>query len=112
MPPSPLLKRHGDIILFLQRLNPRQRAKFISSLSKTHIDTISELFSNFLRGNLTRDPRVVKKVKKFGKEIKAVACKRTGVKSKKHILSKPKGGAILSVLLPLAASLISGLVAR
>ena len=109
MNPSPLLKRYGEIILLLRRLKPQLRARFISTLSKPHIDTISELFSNFLRGNLTRDRRIVNKLKKYRKELKSVSCKRTGVKSKKRILSKARGGAILSVLLPLAASLIGGL---
>ena len=54
----------------------------------------------------------MKKVKPSQKEIKTISYKTTPLYKKKKILQSRSGGAILSVLLPLAASLIGFLITR
>ena len=46
------------------------------------------------------------------KEIKSISLKTTPLYKKKKILQSRSGGAILSVLIPLAASLIGSLISR
>ena len=104
---KPYIVKHKEFLNFFNRLPPKNKRDIIPNLSKDHLNTISEICRNFLNRNLTRDPRIVKKVKLSRKEINAISLKKTPAYKKKKILQSRRGGAILSVLLPLAAGLIS-----
>lgn len=112
MTKKPLIEIHKDFLLFLTSLGPRQRKKLLSILRKKQIDSISEIFANFLKSNLTQDTTIIQKLKKYRKEILSVARKRTPVQQKLKILSSKRGGFILSTLLPIASALISNLLAK
>ena len=105
-----LLEKNKDFILFLNKLSPNERVKILQNLGSPYINTISEIFSNFLLQNLTQDHRVIKKAQRFKKEVRTVSKKKAPLHLRKQILKSKKGGAILSVLLPLAASLITSLI--
>ena len=105
-----LLEKNKDFILFLNKLSPNERTKILQNLGSSYINTISEIFSNFLLQNLTQDQGVIKKTKQYKKEVRVVSKKKAPLYLKKQILKTKKGGAILSVLLPLAASLITSLI--
>lgn len=107
---KPLLEVNKDIIRVLIKLKPKQRSGLIGVLKKKQIETICEIFLNFLKKNITTDLKVVKKLKKYKSLIKRVISKKTGVKAKRLILRSKRGGGVLSILLPLAASLIGSLV--
>ena len=106
------LERNKDFLQFFHRLTPKQRNAILPNLSGNHINTIAEIFRNFLNKNLTHDKKVIRKVQHCKNEIRAVALKQTPHYKKKQILQSRRGGAILSVLLPLAAGLISSLITR
>ena len=107
-----LLEKNKEFILFLNSLSPTERSKILKNLGSQYINTICEIFSNFLKQNLTTCPKTISKVKKYKNYIRNLTRKRHSLSLKrKHIASK-KGGAILSVLLPLAASLIGSLIGR
>ena len=106
---EPLIIRYKDFILFLGKLNRKKRAKLIGLLKRDHIECISEIFSNFLKKRLTSDKKAISKVSPHKNLIKTVAKKKVSLSEKKKILSSPKGAGILSVLIPLATSLIAGL---
>ena len=110
--PHSLLEKNKEFILFLNKLPQGQRNKILQTLGGEYIHTISEIFSNFLLSNLTSDPNTIKRVKKYKKEVRLIAGKRAPLYLKKKHLSSKKGGAILSVLLPLAAGLISSLIKK
>ena len=76
------------------------------------MNTISEICKDFLKKKLTTFPKIIKKVKPSQKEIKAIELKKTPLYKKKKNLQSRSGGAILSVLLPLAASLIGSLITK
>ena len=109
---KPLIEVHRDLLLFLSNLPPPQRNKILSILKKKQINSISEIFTNFLKSNLTQDENTIKKLKKYKKEIQTVAKKRSPYRLKLKVLKSKRGGAILSALLPIAASLISGLLLK
>lgn len=104
-----LLSTHKDFILFFHSLSPRKRSKLISLLKRQHLDCLSEIFTNFLKNNLTQDKEIVKKVRKYKNDIRTISLKRTPKKEKVRILSSQRGGAILGALLPLAISAIGSL---
>ena len=106
---SPLAEQHLEFIQFLSKLSPHMRRKLISSLSGCHINTLSEILKNFLLKNITQDPNIIKQLKRYKKQIREVAQNKTPIYKKKQILKSKKGGAILSILLPVATALISSL---
>ena len=109
---KPYVLQNKEFIDFFLKLSPRKQKKLIPGLSKDQVNTISEVCKNFLKRNLTQSPNVVKKLRKVRKEIKTIALKTIPLYKKKRVLQSRKGGAILSVLLPLAASVITSLIAK
>ena len=109
---KPYLLKNKEFLNFFNKLSPRKKNQLIPILSKDQLCTISEVCKNFLRRNLTEKPEIINKVKRSKKEIKTIALKSTPLYKKKKILQTRKGGAILSVLVPLAASIITSLIAK
>ena len=107
---KPLIETHKELLLFLNTLSPKKRSKFIKLLSKHQVDAIAEVFSNFLQNNLTEDKSIINKVKRYQGDIRRIAKKRVSVKQKVKLLSSQRGGFLLNALLPLAASVIGGLL--
>ena len=102
-----MIDKNKEFILFLSGVSAHDRARIVAALSGEYINTISEIFKNFLGRNLTHDQDDIKRLVKYRREVRQVARKKTPLREKKKILLSRKGGAILSVLLPLAAGLIS-----
>ena len=112
MTKKPLIELHKNLLLFLNSLTPKQRKKFVLLLKKNQIDSIAEIFSNFLKSNLTQDKKIIHKLKQYRGDIQTVARKRTPLHHKIKVLNSKRGGFILSALLPLAASLITSLIPK
>ena len=106
---KPYIVKHRDFLKFFRNLTPKSKLQIIPNLNKDQVNSISEICKNFLKRNITQDPKVIKKLKSSRKEIKTLALKTTPLYKKKKILQTRQGGAILSVLLPLAASFITSL---
>jgi len=104
-----LISHHREFIKFLKEVNPSYRKQILTHCRKHELDCLSEIFANFLRKNLTTNPKIIKKLQPHKSLIRQVALKKTPLKKKKKILASSTGGSILSVLLPLAASLIGRL---
>ena len=108
-PPS-LLLQEAEFLTFLNNQTPADQRKLISNLTTPQLKCVSEILSNFLKGNLTSDKEIIKKLKPKRDTIRTLARKKTPLCTKSAILSSRQGGGILSVILPLAASLVSSLV--
>ena len=109
---KPYVIKNKEFVEFFGKLSPRKKKKLIPVLSKDQVNTISEICKNFLKRNLTEDPNVIKKLRHTKNEIKSIALKTLPLYKKKNILQTRKGGAILSVLLPLAASIVTSLLVK
>lgn len=109
---EPLILQHKDLIFLLTHLSPKLRKELIKGLKKSEIECISEIFSNFLKKRLTDKSNIINKLKKFKKDIRAVALKKTPLFKKKAILLSQRGGGILMTLLPLVTSVITGLLQK
>ena len=109
---KPLIVKYKDFLNFFVKLSPKNKQHIIPNLKREQINTISEVCKNFLNHNLTRNPKIIRKVKGSKNEIKSISLKSTPLYQKKKILQSRQGGAILSVLLPLAASLITSIISR
>ena len=109
---KPYIVKHKEFLDFFVNLPSKSKRHLIPALNRGQVNTISEICKNFLNHTLTSDPKIIKKVKPAKKEINVVSLKKTPLYKKKKILQSRKGGAILSVLLPLAASLFTSLFTR
>ena len=63
-----------------------------------------------MKQNLTDDKRVITKLKKYQKIIRAVAKNSTVSKTKIKRISSAKGGFMLGAILPIVASLLSKVI--
>jgi len=109
---KPLILRYKDLIFLLSHLSPKLRKEVLQGLKKHELNCISEIFSNFLKKRLTDDANIIDKLKKFRRDIHTVALKKTPTFKKKAILLSKRGGSILGALLPLAVSVITGLLGK
>ena len=109
---KPYIIRHKDFLSYFSRLSPNQQRQVIPTLNRNHLNTISEVCKNFLNRQLTQDPKIVRRLKRSKKEINSISLKSLPLYQKRKILQTRKGGAILSVLLPLAATLVSTLLSK
>ena len=103
---KPYIIKNNEFLKYFSKLPQKDKIHLIPTLNRNQLNTISEICKNFLKKNLTKCPKIIKKVKLSQKEIKAIALKRTPLCKKKKKLQSRSGGVILSVILPLAASLI------
>ena len=110
---KPYIIKNNEFLKYFSNLPQKNKIHLIPTLNRGQLNTISEICKNFLRKNLTTCPKIIKKkVKPSQKEIKAISLKTTPLYKKKKNLQSRSGGAILSILLPLAASLIGSLITR
>ena len=79
----PLIVKHKEFITLLSHLPTKLRNKLIKDLKKPELNCISEIFANFLRKRLTSSPKTILKLKKFRRDIRTVALKKTPIYKKK-----------------------------
>ena len=109
---KPYIIRHKDFLSYFNNLSLKQQKQVIPTLNRNHLNTISEVCKNFLNRQLTQDPKIIRRLKRSRKEINSVSLKSVPLYKKRKILQTRKGGAILSILLPLAASLVTSLISK
>lgn len=109
---QPLVVKHRHFLKFFSKLSPAKRKKLTSTLVKDQVHTISEICQNFLKKKIPCDSARLKQLKRYRSEIHNLALKRQPLYKKKKLMKSARGGALLSVLLPLAATVISSLLSR
>ena len=107
-----LLERNKEFIIFLNKLEPRIRRIILGNLGSEYINTIAEIYRNFLQQNLTIVPAIIKKVHPHRERVRRICLKSIPLYRKKEILQSKDGGFVLNLLLPLAASLVTSLIAK
>ena len=105
-----LISHHREFIKFLKDIHPSSRKKILANCHKNEIDCLSEIFANFLKKILTTNKKIINSLRPHKAVIRHIALKKTPLKKKKKILTSNIGGSILSLLLPLATSLLGGLL--
>ena len=109
---KPYIVKNKAFLEYFSKLPNKNRRNIIPTLNRDQLNTISEICKKFLKKNLTSCPKIIKKLKPAKKEIHSLTLKTTPLYKKKKILQSRSGGAILSVLLPIAASVIGSLLSR
>lgn len=109
---KPYILKNKAFLDYFSKLSNKNRYNIIPSLSREEVNTISEVCKNFLKKNLSTCPKIIKKLKPSKREIHSLSLKSTPLYKKKQILRTRSGGGILSVLLPLATSVLGSLFSR
>ena len=84
----------------------------MKNLPKNVINALSEVVLNGLCGNIPLDKSDIEKLKPFRRLMKSLSNKSIKVGERKKLMISKKGGSLLSVIIPLAASVITGLISK
>lgn len=102
---SDRVKRNIDFLTVLTKCNKKQRKALLEHCDKDLILTISEITINVLKGIVNLTPAQKTKLRRFRKQLRALADRQVPLKRKKsHILQS--GGSLLLTLLPPVLSLL------
>ena len=86
--------------------------KIVKSFPAHIINAISEVVLNGFCGNIPLNKSDIEKLKPFRRLMKSLSNKSIKVGERKKLMISKKGGSLLSVIIPLAASVITGLISK
>jgi hypothetical protein len=115
LPSISKVNRHADFISLLNRYarSPKKRKHLLEIAAPGDIDACSEIFLNFLQGNIDVPHECLLKLQKRKKQIRKLANRRTSRREKKVILGTQTGGflpLLLPKIVPLLASAVGSLL--
>jgi len=102
------LKKHGDLVKALGKLNKRQFQEVIRHSKKDFIRCLCEIIHNVVTGNIKLKKQQLEKLRRCRKCLYKLCNKKLPLKQQKEALVQT-GHGIFSVLLP---SLITGLLGK
>ena len=108
----PLLAQFCDFILMLKSKDETQIKKIVKSFPNHIINAISEVISNGICGNIPLNKSDIEKLKPFRRLMKSLSNKTVKVGERKKLMISKKGGSLLSIIIPLAATAITSLISR
>ena len=109
---SPLSAQYCDFILFLKSKDENKIKEIVENLPKNVINALSEVVLNGLCGNIPLNKSDIEKLKPFRRLMKSLSNKSIKVCERKKLMISKKGGSLLSIIIPLAASVITGLISK
>ena len=109
---SPLAIQNAHFLKFFSKIGSSRRSRLIPSLNKPHVQSISEVCENFLKSNVPCTLCELKKLYPYREELRTLSSKKLSLKKKKNLMTTRRGGALLSVLLPLAIGAITTLLSN
>ena len=104
---SERMRRYLPTLRRIQRLGDRARRNLIKKCDKNLIDCFCECSKNVLKGNVPLNKPQLKKLRREKHNLRALALKKTTLKTKRRILQK---GGFIGALLPPILSIIGGLL--
>jgi hypothetical protein len=110
MPSHAIRKREYLTLLGQSQRKQKRRKTLIQTVDKEEILAISEIIDNLLRGNIPLSVDQRRKLKRHKTKLRTIAGRRVSIKRKRHLLQQ--SGGFLSAIIPLALSLLGGLISR
>ena len=99
-------------ILFLKSKDKSKIKEIVKNLPTPIINSLSEVVLNGLCGNIPLNNSDIEKLKPFKKLMKSLSNKSNKVGLRKKLMTSKKGGSLLSIILPLAATAITSLISK
>ena len=103
---TPLVKKHGSMVMAIAQATPKFRSKLIHDASKPVIQCISECCANVLKGNVSLTKAQKQKLHRKRQHLRTLADKKVSIPHKKKILNQT--GGLLPFLIPLIGKAIVG----
>jgi len=94
------IKKHRHLLKFLCLADKKQREVLMKSLNKDAVCCFSEICLNVQNGNLRLSKSEMVRVRKLKAVIRGLADSKLNISRKRVILAQ-KGGALISVVLPI-----------
>ena len=107
-----MAKHYCNFILFLKTKDKKTIRSIVKKSPKEVINALSEIVLNGYCGNIPLNEREIQKLKPYRKLMEILSNKNVKNEERKKLMSSNKGGSLLSVLIPLASSVITGLLTR
>ena len=103
--------RERDFLAYFTKQTPAKRKELIARLQRPQLNSLSEVFSNLLKGNISpRGTHLIKQLHPYRAAIRKLALKKTSLSEKRKILASKRGGNILGLILPVVSRLIKSLL--
>ena len=107
---KPFCKTYIHFLRYLDTLTIKRRNILLSKIaSDNEINTIIELFYNFLNYNIQCDKKTLNSLKKHSKYIKNIIKKSIPISKKRLLLISHKGRITLSKILKLALPILKNI---
>ena len=107
-----LAGHYCNFILFLKTKDKKKIKSIVKNLPKEVINALSEVILNGYCGNIPLNERDIQKLKPYRKLMEILSNKNVKIDERKKLMSSNKGGSLLSILIPLASSVITNLLSR
>ena len=108
----PLAGHYCNFILFLKTKDKKKIKSIVKNLPKEVINALSEVILNGYCGNIPLNERDIQNLKPYRKLMEILSNKNVKIDERKKLMSSNKGGSLLSILIPLASSVITNLLSR
>ena len=104
--------QYCEFILFLKSKDENKIKEIVKNLPNEVINALSEVILNGFCGNIPLNVKDIEKLKPFRKLMHLLSKKSVSVRHRKKLMCTKSGGSLLSILIPLAASVIGSLITR
>ena len=104
---SAVVKRALPLLKVLVDASPKLKKAIIKHAPTELVTAISEIVLNMIKGVIKLTARQKKRLSRYKKELLALAKKKVSLGKKRKILVQKGGGGVVSILVPLALSLLS-----
>ena len=105
---SAVVKRALPLLKVLADAKPKLKTAIIQHAPTELVTAISEIVLNLIKGVIKLTASQKKRLSRYKKDLLALAKKKLSIGKKKKILVQKGGSAAVSILVPLALSLLSG----
>lgn len=107
------MRRYLPVLKRVQRMGDKAKRKVIKDCDRQLIECFCECSKNILKGNVPLNSRQMKELRRRKNNLRALALKKTPLKTKRKILQKGGFiGALLTPALAIIGNLLGGLVAK
>lgn len=102
-------KNNLKFLEYLKTLSGNRRKKLLHYCSKGEIESIIEIFINFLNNNISCKIKFIKSIKKYSKKFDKIIKKKTPINYKRKFLSNKVGGFLLDKIIGFALPILKKL---
>ena len=95
------------VVKKLQSMSHVERFHYFQKLPANECNIISEIVLNFLKGRIQPDYKSFSLLKRCRKQLKQLASKKIGLKTKRKILHSLHGLQIISIIITLVKTILS-----